>query len=63
MDDEQASRVPPPSLLHIAKSSRLALGAAGCCELTPVADAIGRFLHGARPQAWATPQMPRRLRK
>ena len=24
---------------------------------------IGRFLHGARPQAWATPQMPRRLRK
>jgi hypothetical protein len=28
-----------------------------------VADAIGRFLHGARPQAWATPQIPRRLRK
>jgi hypothetical protein len=28
-----------------------------------VADAIGRFLHGARPQAWATPQMPRRTRK
>ena len=47
LDDEQASRVPPPSLLHIAKSSRLAQGAAGCCKVTPVADAIGRFLHGA----------------
>jgi hypothetical protein len=32
-------------------------------RLDRLADAIGRFLHGARPQAWATPQMPRRLRK
>jgi hypothetical protein len=28
-----------------------------------VADAIGRFRHGARPQAWGAPQMPWRLRK